>query len=380
MFPEGDTADTGTWTTGNQRMWGGGPGSGYSFELPGFLIAFDKYTDGQTYEGISRIALRIGNDPTFLNELTAYSLFKELGYIAPEAVYSAIQFWEIGTYLYEVSELPGDEYVEKYFPDTNGTLYKAGNSVGFHYEGDDPTLYTDTFEVASGKKKNDLSPLIKLLKFVTNSTTEEFSGNVEKYIDLDSLYTLMAVDELIGNSDSFWSMGSNFYIYINSDTGIATFLPWDYNLAFWGLGGGMGWGRGFGEGGSGAVDMPRGLNGIRPEIMGSGAMMNAWFPWRENANAMQWAGGMGGMGQNINDLKTKILANTRFSAEYQAKLEELRTKIYTDGLAKKIIEQYADVYYNSTGHANLVSEDDYVKYLDQMRSYISAKVTEEKME
>ena len=70
---------------------------------------------------------------------------------------------------------------------------------------------------------------------MTNSSDAEFAEHIEKYVDLDSLYTLMAMDELIGNTDGFSGLGSNFYLSIDTDTGIAHFLPWDYNLAFGGM-------------------------------------------------------------------------------------------------------------------------------------------------
>ncbi len=79
------------------------------------------------------------------------------------------------------------------------------------------------------------------------------------------------------------------------------------------------------------------------------------------------------MGRNVNDLKTKLLANADFLKAYNAKLEELRTKIYVDGLAERALERYAEAYYAYPEHADLVEESVYEEYLEKIRAYITSK-------
>ncbi|MBQ9554176.1 CotH kinase family protein [bacterium] len=52
----------------------------------------------------------------------------------------------------------------------------------------------------------DISPLIKLLKFVSTSTDEEFAESINDYIDVDSVLTVLAIDDFVGNQDSFGGM------------------------------------------------------------------------------------------------------------------------------------------------------------------------------
>jgi spore coat protein CotH len=42
-----------------------------------------------------------------------------------------------------------------------------------------------------------------MLKFVTESEDDEFEENIDDYIDVESVLTVLAIDDFVGNSDSF---------------------------------------------------------------------------------------------------------------------------------------------------------------------------------
>ena len=117
-----------------------------SAEIPPFLIRFDKYVDDQTYQGVTEIALRVGNNATLLSEPVAFALHKTMGQVVPDTSLAAGLIGDHGPQLYVVTEHPTDEYVEKYFPGEKGYLYKAGNFVGFTYRGEDEEDYEDIYE------------------------------------------------------------------------------------------------------------------------------------------------------------------------------------------------------------------------------------------
>jgi spore coat protein CotH len=43
----------------------------------------------------------------------------------------------------------------------------------------------------------DLAPLIRMLKFVTESDDEEFEAEIDNYIDVESVLTLLAIDSFV---------------------------------------------------------------------------------------------------------------------------------------------------------------------------------------
>ena len=218
---------------------GSGDSIDYDSQLPLF-IRFDKYTD-QTYQWHTMISLRVGwmwSDETLLAEPYTYELYQEVGEPAPETSYGAVQIDWKDAKLFIISELPEDSYyVQKRFGDDNGILYKAWNFVDFSYQWEDPTLYTDYFTQKTRVNDYDLAPLIRMLKFVTESSDEEFEEQIDDYIDVESVLTLLAIDTFVWNNDSFGWMGSNYYLYYHLWEQRFYLLTWDQNLAF----GGMWW-------------------------------------------------------------------------------------------------------------------------------------------
>jgi len=178
-----------------------------------------------------------------LAEPYSYELYQEAWQPAPESSYWAVQIDWLDEKLFIISELPEDEYyVQKWFWDDNGILYKAWNFVDFSYQWEDPTLYSEYFSQKTRVNDYDLAPLIRMLKFVTESDDEEFEQEIDSYIDVESVLTLLAIDSFVWNNDSFGGMWSNYYLYYHLWEQKFYLLTWDQNLAFGWMGGWFGWG------------------------------------------------------------------------------------------------------------------------------------------
>ncbi len=108
-----------------------------------------------------------------------------------------------------------------------------------NYSDDDLDSYSTIWEgEVTASNDSDHKRVVTALKNISNGT------NLEQYMDIDNLLKYMAVHIFSENDDSLsGSMAHNYYLYEND--GQLNILPWDYNLAF----GGMGMGRS-----SGATD------------------------------------------------------------------------------------------------------------------------------
>jgi spore coat protein CotH len=58
-------------------------------------------------------------------------------------------------------------------------------------------LYADSFTQKTRVNDYDLSPLIRMLKFVTESSDEEFEAEIDDYIDVESVLTVLAIDTFV---------------------------------------------------------------------------------------------------------------------------------------------------------------------------------------
>ncbi len=104
--------------------------------------------------------------------------------------------------------------------------------------GDDASEYEEDFELKMGDSGRAYKKLIALMDFVSNSSDVDFAEDLWSYIDQDSFITMIALDELLHNTDSFSGMGSNYYLYYSLSEEKFYILSWDQNLAIIGMGGG----------------------------------------------------------------------------------------------------------------------------------------------
>ncbi|MCT1398816.1 CotH kinase family protein [Paenibacillus sp. p3-SID867] len=195
-----------------------------------FKISFDEYLN-QTLNGISKINLNNNySDASYMREFLTYELADSVGLPTPGFSYVNVyvndELW--GFYL--AIEQIGDSYLQRHFNNSYGALYKAemtGAGSDLTWLGNDPDSYTGL--VMKSKSSND-DILIDMLDELNNGT------DYEKVLDVDNVLKYVALNVVASNMDSYLgSNKQNYYLYENN--GIFSVLPWDYNMAFGGLGG-----------------------------------------------------------------------------------------------------------------------------------------------
>ena len=392
----------------------------YDTQLP-LLVKFNKYED-QTYQGHEMISLRVwwmGNDTTLLAEPYSYELYQKYWSPAPDTSYWAVKIDGLDEKLFIISELPEDSYyISKWFGDDNGVLYKAGNFVDFEYQWDDPTEYVDMFTQKTRVNDYDMSLLIKLLKFVSTSSDEEFSEWINEYIGVESVLTVLAIDDFVGNQDSFGWMWSNYYLYYHLWEQKFYLLTWDQNLALWGMwwpGGWMWWMPG----------MWWNMNTWDMKFMGEISWDMQWFPWdleewnfswammgwNFNPSNMSWDfnpwdfnswdfnpwempwnmpwwmwgfpwgdNGSWGMGwkwvfwmNGNNLLKTRLLADKVFKAMYDSIYEQIEEIALNTEFTENFFTTWTNALLNYNEGNEIIEKDTYLKAVETIKSKIEDK-------
>ncbi|ACT00697.1 CotH kinase family protein [Paenibacillus sp. JDR-2] len=193
-----------------------------------FKISFDEYVN-QTLGGISKINLNNNySDASYMREFLTYELAEQMGLPTPKFsfvnVYVNDKLW--GFYL--AIEQVGDEYLNRNFDNSYGALYKGIMGTGSDLLWIDDKL--DSYPGLAQKSKssnNDI--LIDMLKELNSGT------DLEKYINVDDALGYIALNVATNNMDSYLgSNKQNYYLY--EDDGVFSILPWDYNMAFGGMG------------------------------------------------------------------------------------------------------------------------------------------------
>lgn len=90
-----------------------------------FKIKFDKYIDGQTLDGLSKIALNnIISDATYMKEYLSYDLLSKIGVKTPAFAFTNITINGEPWGLYFGVEVIEEEFLERYYGSSTGNLYK----------------------------------------------------------------------------------------------------------------------------------------------------------------------------------------------------------------------------------------------------------------
>ncbi|MEU9583710.1 CotH kinase family protein [Streptomyces werraensis] len=200
-------------------------------ELP-WLVKIDEYIEGRAYQGEREISLRPGVDGQVpLNEALSLALTDRSGQKAERYSFTRFTVNNRPAVTRLMVEAPDTEYAEE-VEDGNGVLYKARAGSSFTYRGDDPTEYESDFKQLNKKGSQDLEPVMRLIKWVDGATDEEFARDLGKYVDVESLASYVATQNLLLNFDDMAGPGKNYLLWYDLDTKKFSVLGWDYNLTF----------------------------------------------------------------------------------------------------------------------------------------------------
>jgi len=323
------------------------PGFGGENSIP-YLIKFDEFVPGQRYQGYAEIALRTAGvfpDAALLQEPVSNYVMNRVGIPISQSVYASVQLTGNEPRLYTIAEQIDPIYIARLFPESDGVLYKV-NQIGnpFRYLGADPTLYFEIFEQKTATGTADLAPLIDFIRFVTESTDEEFAAQLPGQLDVAAFADYLALHNLLANNDSLPGMGNNYYLYYDFNSEMFTILSWDSNeglgkiamalgdgpetdiywenVAFGAMFGGLGQEQA-GDAPESAIP-PAGDTGIAGD---------------EEATAVPPSGGFGGMGRHL--LKERFFDNPDFLSLYEERYQLLYEQIYVNDLLTPKIEEFA---------------------------------------
>ncbi len=115
-----------------------------------------------------------------------------------------------------------------------GGFSMGGGGANLNYTDDSLDSYSTIWEgEVGGTSDADHKRVVTALKNISEGTA------LERYMDIDNLLKYMAVHIFSVNDDSLsGSMAHNYYLY--EEGGQLNIIPWDYNLAFGGMGMGGG--------------------------------------------------------------------------------------------------------------------------------------------
>jgi spore coat protein CotH len=361
--------------TGDVR--GGGMGN-VSADVPEGLpwfVRLDKFVDDQNHNGLTELVIRANNSSTSLNEAVALDLLTAAGLASQRAAAVAFSVNGSTPKLRLAIENPNDAWMEEHFS-ADGLLFKSEAEGDWSYRGDDYSSYTVAFDLEGGSTKDDAAdyePLIGFLDFLNNSDDATFVAELPSRLDVDQFAVYKAMMTLINNTDDISGAGNNSYLYYAPDAEQFTVVPWDMNLAFGGLGGGMAFGQNgdmpaFGNQEGGFTVPADGTPSAMPQIVIDGTPQ-AGFP----TDMVPPDGGdarMGGPGGMNNPLVSRFQADADFAAMIEEQTTSLRASLYASGLADSILA--ARVAVLESGALDLVDQATITSEAESLAAFFTA--------
>jgi CotH protein len=212
-------------------------------------LAFDFANPDQQIGGYKTLnLLNSNNDATFVRT----ALYSEIArhYLpVPLTNYMRViingESW--GVYL-NVQQFNKD-FLRDWFNDTRGARWKVPGSPrgrgGLEYLGGDAAAYKGIYEIKTKDDAESWRALVNLCQVLNETSPAALQAALEPILDIDGVLKFLALDVALVNSDGYWTRASDYSIYRDA-RGIFHIMPYDFNEAFGGEGGG---GRGFGRGG-----------------------------------------------------------------------------------------------------------------------------------
>ena len=204
------------------------------------------------------------NDQSMVNQIYASRLFKHHGVVTPYSTLAMVslqtenQGHEVG--IYTINEAIDGIFIGRHFPraNANGDLYKAlypnelilsemaelnpntneyeffSSKVGVE---NTEAFYHPTYDLKTNRRTSQHAALMSLVKTLgtlnQRSTSSEKIAELNRIVDINAFLMYVAVSYLTGNPDDMRNNMNNTYIYFDSLTNKAHFIPYDLD---WSLG------------------------------------------------------------------------------------------------------------------------------------------------
>jgi spore coat protein H len=191
---------------------------------PALTLNFDKFVDGQRFHGLQKISLNNSvQDPGYLSEKLCREVFAAAGVPVPRSDYAMVELNGRQLGLYVLAEGWNKQFLKRYFQNVDGNLYDGAFGRDIN----------QVLPVNSGKNPEDQSELQALYAACTNRNLPARLTQLEKLLDLDCFYSLLALDTMMWNWDGYAINKNNYRLFHDRGSGRLVFMPHGLDQMFW---------------------------------------------------------------------------------------------------------------------------------------------------
>lgn len=204
-----------------------------------FKVSFNTFISGRKYYGVEKMNLNgEHNDPSVVRSRLYWDILRQSQLAGPRA--NHVQVFINGNYygLYANTEHIDEEFVEKYFGNNDGNLYKCLYPADLNYKGSNPDAYKYTagsrrvYELKINEETDDYSDLAHFIDVLNNTPLAQLPCALEEIFNVQDYLKIAAIDVLTANWDGYIYNKNNFYLYHNTKSGLIEYIPYDADNTF----------------------------------------------------------------------------------------------------------------------------------------------------
>lgn len=204
-----------------------------------FKIDLDRAGGKGRFGDAKTINLHCGvTDPTKCRETLGYELYRAAGVPAARTALAEVRITVPGKYdkqllgLYTIVEHVGKPFLKDHFGSDKGLLLKPERLRDFKDLGDDWDRYQKNYAPSRDATAAEAARVIAFARLVDRADDATFAKEIGSYLDLDNYLRFLAATAFTANTDSFFTIGHNYYLYLHPTTHKLQFIPWDLDRAF----------------------------------------------------------------------------------------------------------------------------------------------------
>ena len=206
-----------------------------------FKISFNEYAPGRHLLKQKKMNLNgEHNDPSLIRRKLSHDLLRALG--LPSIRTSHARLYINGNYygVYANTEEVDKEYLDNYFNDNDGNLYKCTWPADLDFINSNPEAYKfedggeRVYDLKTNNSGDDYTNLANFISTINNTSASDMYCAVENIFNSDVYLKYLAFDVIISNWDGYYGNMNNYYLYENPSTERMEYFPFDLDNT-WGI-------------------------------------------------------------------------------------------------------------------------------------------------
>ncbi len=207
-------------------------------EKKSFKVSFNTFEPGRRYQMVKKINLNGNhNDPTMIREKLYYDIWNAFGLpprrVAFARVYLNGEYMGLYTNLEEMDK----DWLERYYDDNDGNLYKCTYPAPLVYISNDQEDYKDlesatasggrAYELQTNEEEDDYSGLVALITALHQPVDADFPQELTDILHVNQYLKALAVEVICGHWDNYAYNKNNYYLYHEPLSGKFEFISYD---------------------------------------------------------------------------------------------------------------------------------------------------------